>query len=269
MFVIVCFPIVQRFNDSTEHLTNISAIIQRFFDKLLDESKRLEKHATTVDEIQTKSIAEFEKAYEVYLWNPMQNDVFPLSLMIEFVFFRSNQNQMQRSLLLMWLPWSPITCVVKKNWFVLFTLVIYICHFFLSLSQSLVYRWVQGLLILEKLFLEIGHSWMGMYPLWKVLQQMQKENGRTSICKQKARPKKMLISQLLNTAEWNHSCRSGKFLNLHLLCVKLLFYQVSPLIWICCPFSMISLFSLFPWFHIYYFASTFSVSNCVWLFFPV
>lgn len=67
MFVIVCFPIVQRFNDSTEHLTNISAIIQRFFDKLLDESKRLEKHATTVDEIQTKSIAEFEKAYEVYL----------------------------------------------------------------------------------------------------------------------------------------------------------------------------------------------------------
>ncbi|XP_009600226.1 kinesin-like protein KIN-5C isoform X1 [Nicotiana tomentosiformis] len=54
----------QRFNDSTEHLTNVSAIIQRFFDKLLDESKRLEKHATTVDEIQTKSIAEFEKAYE-------------------------------------------------------------------------------------------------------------------------------------------------------------------------------------------------------------
>ncbi|KAK4343197.1 hypothetical protein RND71_039013 [Anisodus tanguticus] len=55
----------QRFNDSTEHLTNISEIIQGFFDKLLDESKRLERHATTVDEIQTKSIAEFEKAYEV------------------------------------------------------------------------------------------------------------------------------------------------------------------------------------------------------------
>ncbi|XP_009768589.1 kinesin-like protein KIN-5C [Nicotiana sylvestris] len=54
----------QRFNDSTEHLTNISEIIQGFFDKLLDESKRLEKHATTVDEIQTKCIAEFEKAYE-------------------------------------------------------------------------------------------------------------------------------------------------------------------------------------------------------------
>ncbi|KAJ8532694.1 hypothetical protein K7X08_015583 [Anisodus acutangulus] len=54
----------QRFNDSTEHLTNISEIIQGFFDKLLDESKRLERHATTVDEIQTKSIAEFEKAYE-------------------------------------------------------------------------------------------------------------------------------------------------------------------------------------------------------------
>ncbi|CAN4121329.1 unnamed protein product [Withania somnifera] len=54
----------QRFNDSTEHLRNISEIIQEFFDKLLDESKGLERHATTVDEIQTKSIAEFERAYE-------------------------------------------------------------------------------------------------------------------------------------------------------------------------------------------------------------
>ncbi|KAJ8537625.1 hypothetical protein K7X08_014165 [Anisodus acutangulus] len=54
----------QRFSDSTEHLTNISEIIRGFFDKLLDESKRLKRHATTVDEIQTKSIAEFEKAYE-------------------------------------------------------------------------------------------------------------------------------------------------------------------------------------------------------------
>ncbi|KAK4730701.1 hypothetical protein R3W88_023689 [Solanum pinnatisectum] len=54
----------QRFNDSTEHLTNISEIIQGFFDKLLEESKRLERHSTTADEIQTKSIAEFEKAYE-------------------------------------------------------------------------------------------------------------------------------------------------------------------------------------------------------------
>ncbi|XP_060201161.1 kinesin-like protein KIN-5C [Lycium barbarum] len=54
----------QRFNDSTEHLTSISEIFQGFFDKLFDESKRLERHATTVDEIQMKSIAEFEKAYE-------------------------------------------------------------------------------------------------------------------------------------------------------------------------------------------------------------
>ncbi|KAL3327512.1 hypothetical protein AABB24_035276 [Solanum stoloniferum] len=54
----------QRFNDSTEHLTNISEIIQGFFDKLLEESKRLERHSTTADEIQMKSIAEFEKAYE-------------------------------------------------------------------------------------------------------------------------------------------------------------------------------------------------------------
>ncbi|KAG5584002.1 hypothetical protein H5410_044436 [Solanum commersonii] len=54
----------QRFDDSTEHLTNISEIIQGFFDKLLEESKRLERHSTTADEIQMKSIAEFEKAYE-------------------------------------------------------------------------------------------------------------------------------------------------------------------------------------------------------------
>lgn len=54
----------QRFHDSTEHLTNISETIQGFFDKLMEESKRLERHASTVDEIQTKCIAEFETAYE-------------------------------------------------------------------------------------------------------------------------------------------------------------------------------------------------------------
>ncbi|XP_055808788.1 kinesin-like protein KIN-5C isoform X1 [Solanum dulcamara] len=54
----------QKFHDSTEHLANISEIIQGFFDKLLEESKRLERHASTVDEIQTKCIAEFEAAYE-------------------------------------------------------------------------------------------------------------------------------------------------------------------------------------------------------------
>ncbi|KAK6778746.1 hypothetical protein RDI58_025464 [Solanum bulbocastanum] len=54
----------QKFHDSTEHLANISEIIQGFFDTLVEESKKLERHASTVDEIQTKCIAEFEAAYE-------------------------------------------------------------------------------------------------------------------------------------------------------------------------------------------------------------
>lgn len=58
---------MQRFHDSTEHLVNISDIIQESFDKLMEESKQLERHASTVDEIQTKFIAEFEAAYEVYI----------------------------------------------------------------------------------------------------------------------------------------------------------------------------------------------------------
>ncbi|WMV52454.1 hypothetical protein MTR67_045839 [Solanum verrucosum] len=54
----------QKFHDSTEHLANISEIIQGFFDKFVEESKKLERHVSTVDEIQTKCIAEFEAAYE-------------------------------------------------------------------------------------------------------------------------------------------------------------------------------------------------------------
>ncbi|KAJ8570630.1 hypothetical protein K7X08_037602 [Anisodus acutangulus] len=54
----------QRFHDSTEHLTDISEIIQGFFDKLMEESERLDRHASTVDEIQMKCIAEFEAAFE-------------------------------------------------------------------------------------------------------------------------------------------------------------------------------------------------------------
>lgn len=36
-------------------------------DKLLDEAKRLENFATEADEMQTKSITEFKKAYEVIM----------------------------------------------------------------------------------------------------------------------------------------------------------------------------------------------------------
>ncbi|KAI3447447.1 hypothetical protein Pfo_004112 [Paulownia fortunei] len=54
----------QRFHASIEHLLNTSESVHGFLDKLLEESKRLECHATQVDEIQTKCIAEFRNAYE-------------------------------------------------------------------------------------------------------------------------------------------------------------------------------------------------------------
>ncbi|GFQ04640.1 125 kDa kinesin-related protein [Phtheirospermum japonicum] len=54
----------QRFNASIENLTDTSESLSEFLDKLLEESKRLGGHATQVDEVQTKCIAEFQKAYE-------------------------------------------------------------------------------------------------------------------------------------------------------------------------------------------------------------
>lgn len=45
---------------------NTSETIHEFLDKLFEESKSLERHAIEVDEIQTKSIIEFQKAYEVH-----------------------------------------------------------------------------------------------------------------------------------------------------------------------------------------------------------
>ncbi|KAK3043529.1 hypothetical protein RJ639_002108 [Escallonia herrerae] len=54
----------QRFTDSIEHTTNISDFVHGFLHKLIEESKELENHATQVDEIQTKCISDFQKAYE-------------------------------------------------------------------------------------------------------------------------------------------------------------------------------------------------------------
>ncbi|KAL3536093.1 hypothetical protein ACH5RR_004554 [Cinchona calisaya] len=54
----------QRFNAGVQHLTNISECMHGFLDKLMEEFKRLERHATQIDEVQTSSIAEFQKAYE-------------------------------------------------------------------------------------------------------------------------------------------------------------------------------------------------------------
>ncbi|KVH94541.1 Kinesin, motor domain-containing protein [Cynara cardunculus var. scolymus] len=58
-----CF-VEKRFNISVGHTTEISKFVHEFFDKLMKESKDLGTHAIQVDEIQTKSIDEFQKAYE-------------------------------------------------------------------------------------------------------------------------------------------------------------------------------------------------------------
>ncbi|KAL6514346.1 Kinesin-like protein KIN-5C [Orobanche hederae] len=54
----------QRFHASIEHLMNTSESVHGFLDQLFEESKRLQCHATQVDDIQTKCIFEFRKAYE-------------------------------------------------------------------------------------------------------------------------------------------------------------------------------------------------------------
>lgn len=54
----------KRFNVSIHHTTNISEFINGIFDKLMEESKDLGNHANQADEMQTKSIDEFQKAYE-------------------------------------------------------------------------------------------------------------------------------------------------------------------------------------------------------------
>ncbi|KAI6674070.1 hypothetical protein NL676_001976 [Syzygium grande] len=54
----------QRFNVSIEHTKDISEYTNGFLGKLIEESKNLEGHAAHIEEIQMKSIAEFQKAYE-------------------------------------------------------------------------------------------------------------------------------------------------------------------------------------------------------------
>ena len=64
------FPVTckKRFNVSAEQIKDISECTQEFVDKLLEEAKRLENFASEADEMQTKSIAEFKKAYEVIMY---------------------------------------------------------------------------------------------------------------------------------------------------------------------------------------------------------
>lgn len=73
-FVVLCliprtFVYVQRFNVSMEHSKNISEFTNGFLHKLMEESGKLQSHVTSIDDIQTRSIVEFQKAYEVNLSN--------------------------------------------------------------------------------------------------------------------------------------------------------------------------------------------------------
>ena len=61
--------IVQRFNVSIEHLKNIADFTSGVVHELTEESRKLQSHATQIDEIQTISIADFRKAYEVHFQN--------------------------------------------------------------------------------------------------------------------------------------------------------------------------------------------------------
>ncbi|KAI3749932.1 hypothetical protein L2E82_20553 [Cichorium intybus] len=54
----------QRFNVSVGLTKDISKFIHEFFDKLVENSKALESHASQVNEIQTKNIDEFQMEYE-------------------------------------------------------------------------------------------------------------------------------------------------------------------------------------------------------------
>lgn len=65
IFCCSCFSIEKRFNVSIEQTAEISNYTQGVLQNLLEESKRLENYAMQADEIQMKSIAEFQKAYEV------------------------------------------------------------------------------------------------------------------------------------------------------------------------------------------------------------
>ncbi|KAI8562998.1 hypothetical protein RHMOL_Rhmol03G0079800 [Rhododendron molle] len=54
----------QRFNISIEHSKNMSEFTNGFLHKLMEESGKLQIHVTEIDDIQSRSIVEFQKAYE-------------------------------------------------------------------------------------------------------------------------------------------------------------------------------------------------------------
>lgn len=62
--------LLQRFHVSIENTKNMSKFTHGLLQKLSEESSRLEKHATQADDVQMKSITEFQKAFEVQFQYP-------------------------------------------------------------------------------------------------------------------------------------------------------------------------------------------------------
>ncbi|KAF7147454.1 hypothetical protein RHSIM_Rhsim03G0073800 [Rhododendron simsii] len=54
----------QRFNISIEHSKNMSEFTNGFLHNLMEESAKLQNHVTKIDDVQSRSIVEFQKAYE-------------------------------------------------------------------------------------------------------------------------------------------------------------------------------------------------------------
>lgn len=60
----LCFE-MQRFHDSIAHMKDIADFINVYLQKMTEESSKLGVHASQIEEIQIKSISEFQQAFEV------------------------------------------------------------------------------------------------------------------------------------------------------------------------------------------------------------
>lgn len=67
----MCFCCVycelKRFNLSVEQIKEISERSEELVEKLFEESKKLEEFVARADQMQTESIDDFKKAYEVIM----------------------------------------------------------------------------------------------------------------------------------------------------------------------------------------------------------
>lgn len=65
VFVVCCE--LKRFNLSVEQIKEISERSEELVEKLFEETKKLEEFVARADQMQTESIDDFKKAYEVIM----------------------------------------------------------------------------------------------------------------------------------------------------------------------------------------------------------